>query len=204
MFFSVLVSDGNLFSNFATFFLLSFMILVIRGFDLVALLIWLHSLDFLVLHSPIIFSTFLAVEFLCLISFLISLIWSEIVSKVNSNWSLTLLVAEEISRSICFFRSFSCFRRSSALIFNLWMLSFWAKLCCNALDTSSNSAWIFDTLRCIELIADVDFLCNFLAVLRDRIALLRIFDDLVFFCCNCTAFLEKDFIMNCELVKINL
>ena len=119
MFFSVLMSDGNLFSNFAAFFLLSFIIFIICGFDCRVLLICPHSLDFLVLNSSMVLSTFLTVEFLSLISFLISLIPSEIVPKVNSNWSLISSVAEEISCSICFFRSFSCFRRCSASIFNL-------------------------------------------------------------------------------------
>ena len=66
-------------------------------------------------------------------------------------------VAKEISCSTCFLRSFSCFIRCSALIFNLWILSFCARLCCNILDISSISERIFNALRCIELTEDVDY-----------------------------------------------
>ena len=75
------------------------------------------------------------------------------------------------------------------------MLSFWAKLCWNVLEISSSSERSFDTLRCIELIEDADFLCNDLTDLRDRIVLLRIFDVLAFVCCNCATLLEIDFIV---------
>ena len=194
MFFSVLMSEGNLFSNFAVFFLLLFIIFTRYDFDCKALLICPDSLEFLVLYSSIILSTFLAIELLRFISFLISLIWSEIISKVNCNWSLVSSVAEEISCSICFFRSFSCFRRCSASIFNLWILFFCAKLCSNVLEISSNSERIFNIFRCIELTADIDFLRNNLAVLKARKVLLRIFDDLIFFCFNCKTLLVIEFI----------
>ena len=193
-FFSVLISEGSLFSNFTIFFLLLCMVFTISGFDSKAFLILVDSLDFLVLYSWISLSTFLPVEFLCLISFLISLIWSEIVSNVNSNWSMAPLVAEESSFSTSFFLSFSWVRRSSAYTCNLCILSFCAKLCCKPLETSSSSERISDVRRCIELIVDVDFLCNVLANLRDCMVLLRIFAVRAFVFCNCAILLEIDFI----------
>ena len=189
-----MISEGNLFSNFTIFFLLLCIVFLTSGPDAKVLLILEDSLDFLVVYSSINLSTFLPVELLCLISFRISLIWSEIVSKVNSNWSLVPLAAKDSSVSISFFRSFSWFRRSSAYVCNLCILSFCAKLCCNVLEISSSSERIFDTRNCIELIADADFLCNVLADLRDRSVLLRIFVVRVFVFCNCANLLEIDFI----------
>ena len=189
-----MVSEGNLFSNFTIFFLLLYIIFLACGPDAKVFLILEDSLDFLVEYSSINLSTFLPVELLCLISFRISLIWSEIVSKVNSNWSLASLVVEESSFSISFFLSFSWLRRSSAYTCNLCILSFCAKLCCKPLEISSSSERIFDTLRCIELIVDADFLCNFLADFRDCTVFLRIFAVRTLVFCNCAIFLEIDFI----------
>ena len=84
------------------------------------------------------------------------------------------------------------------------MLSFWAKLCCNVLDTSSNWERMFDTLSRIEWIEDVDFLYDDLADLRDCTVLLRIFDVLAFISCNSATLLVIDFIVNYNLIKINL
>ena len=199
-----MISEGNLFSNFTIFFLLLCIVFLTCGLDSKVFLILVDSLDFLVVYSSISLSTFLPVELLFLISFCISLIWSEIVSKVNSNWSLTLLVVEESSFSISFFLSFSWLRRPSAYTCNLCILSFWAKLCCNALETSSSSERIFDTRRCIELIVDVDFLCNFLADFRDCTAFLRIFAVRTFVFCNSATLLEIDFISKLWFCKNQL
>ena len=191
---SVLISDGNLFSNFTIFFLFLCRVFVTSGLDSKVLLILVVSLDFLAVYSSISLFTFLPVELLCLISSRISLIWVEIVFKVNSNWSLASLVVEASSFSISFFLSFSWFRRSSAYSCNLCILSFCAKLCCNPLEISSSSERIFDTRRCIELIVDADFLCSFLADFKDCTVFLRIFAVRALVFCNCATLLEIDFI----------